>query len=470
MHTRWRGLSLAASAVALICASSGAAATGADPLASAAGIYKLGAVEGSGSVGVPYQGADGTRGVLTAKHGVTGIGPTEWQISAADGTSTTGQVIGVGSIDVALIRSTAQWATPPDVRLADDFAARFSATARSTADAPPGTRVCRTGWSPLSTSTGPGGGSPNYGSPPDVPGEGMHVVCGRVLSSSDGQIMVGQSDRPDGAIAARGDSGGALWRVTNDGGFLFLGIMTGIVNTGCGPIPGTTLLACDRLIVLPAWKIDADTSLSAAPMMAPYAVPFLTIDPSTYRPTPAAPVTLRGSLRTPANEPIAGQTVTLLTGSPLSPTGQATTDAQGNVSFTTAPITGARDFAFSWAGNSASPPIASRIISVGSTRVDRISAPASVPAGQPLVVTARASDATGRPVVGRPMELRSYDATGAHTVLATATTDADGEARLDSGPLTGPLTYALRIAGDDPATNGNPVGAAASSIITVPIT
>jgi hypothetical protein len=258
--------------------------------------------------------------------------------------------------------------------------------------------------------------------------------------------------------------------VTNDGGFLFLGIMTNVVQSGCGPFPGTTLLACDRVIVLPAWKIDADTSLNASPMVAPYAVPFLTIDPSTYRPTPGAAVTLRGSLRTPANEPIAGQTVTLLAGSPLSPTGQATTDPQGNVSFTTDSMIGEREFAFSWAGSPTYPPVASRIISVGSTRVDRISAPASVPAGQPLVVTARASDATGRPVVGRPMELRSYDASGAHTVLATATTDAEGEALLESGPLTGPLTYALRIAGDDPATNGNPVGAAASSIITVPIT
>lgn len=438
-----------------------------NPLIGNAGIYKLGIGPGTGSTGIPYALRDGTTGTLTARHAVGGRSATRWPITNADGDVGYGVVTAASSpVDTAFLEGSAQWTTPPDVKLSSDYSARFAAVAKSRADVVVGERICRTGWSPLDGTGDPSAGSPNLNAPPDIaPSTGASVICGRVTSTQRNSFWIGRSDRPDGAIIAQGDSGGMVWKVTDDGAFMFLGLMTGAACQTSTTIDGFATYSLGN--VQSAWAIDSDASLNVHPLMRPDQSAFLVISTSTYHPAQGSPVTLHGSLRDRDGSPIANTTVQVLSGAGLAVLGTTTTDSKGNLIFRTPPVTGTTSFAFRWNGDAAQSARSSRVISVWPTRATIDDAISAVSTGTALRVNANISDSAGTPVAARTVTLRtSPDSRTPFSVVATGTTDAHGNVTLTGPAATSTERYQVRLSAD-PCTNGDPYGAAESSIRTV---
>lgn len=424
-----------------------------------AGVHRFGAA----TAAIPVVRPDGSKVLLTARHGIS-PNPTGWPLTSLTGSAGWAHFAAVSTnVDVGIVTPTEPWTVAtPKVRLSRDHLARFAATARSQADLKAGDRVCRTGSSALSGAAD-AATSPNQGVPPEITGSGASVICGRVQTVGATSFTIASSDRVDGQLVAGGDSGGPVWKVISDGSFMFVGMtVTRPSATTAGAIP--------------AWAIFDDPSLPLEPVLDPLPHGFLSIEPSTYRPTVGGTVSLRGMLRDAGGLPIAGQTVTLLKGPGLIASGTATTDAHGNVSFAGVTTTAgtATQVALRWAGSGAQPALASRVLSLGTTRLELISAPTSAAAGSAVLVTGRLTDATGRPVVGRNVQLRTHPGNTTTVVSAVGgQTGEDGEVTLalpDPGfSGAGTAWYSMRFAGD-PATNGNPAGAAASAIVSLALT
>lgn len=453
VRNRW--WSLAAGALAAACIVGAAPAT--DPLSRAAGVYKLQAQ----TAGVPYVTDDGTVGLVTARHGVGDNTANRWTISDAAGGSARVSVIpghSSAAVDVALLQAIDhEWDDAPPVALSDDYLAAFQAAAKSSADTRPGDRVCRTGWSPLSRGAD-GQATANVIAAPDIPGASKGVICGRIQATGD-VLVIGQSDRPDGLIVGNGDSGGAVWKVTEEGAFMYLGmIRSGILD---GPVingspTGSTLYA------VPAWRIGA--GLNVTPVTDPaLARPFLTIDPSSFYPTSGGTVTLTGMLRDAEGRVLANKTVEALQRGHSASLGSAKTDAWGRVQLVVSPPKPSADYALRFGGDAGTPDVVSRWITVSPT-IATIADPVKAANGHDITVRARATSATGDPIVGRSVRVQIYplDA-NSYTIGETGVTDADGYVTLTIPPQGHAVRYAVRLAGD-PATNGDPVGAAASAI------
>jgi len=461
-------ISLCAALIAAGLSNAGSAA--ADPLASAAGIYKLGVGVGTGSTGVPYATTSGVTGTLTARHAVGDPSPSHWSISDASGYGSAGYGVNIAAssaVDTAFLQGSTQWTTGPQVKLSDDFAARFAAVA-TTSDAVVGDRICRTGWSPLDGDGVEAHGTPNLIVPPDIaPSAGASVICGRVTFANSTQIWIGNSDRPDGAIVAVGDSGGAVWKVTDDNTFMFLGMISDAIGAAVATVNGSA--AYGQALVQPAWAIDTDTSLNIHPLLHPDTTPFFSISTSTYHPTPGGGFTLQGSLRDSDGSPLVGKTVHILQGSTFTDIGTTTTDSNGNLTYPISSLTGSINYAFRWLGDSTHPASASRSI-ILSTMALTINTPVtSLTTGGDLHVSATLHDDKGHPAGGRLVSLYEYPlAGGTPTVVTSATTSADGSVNLTQPAVTASENYYVRFAGD-PSTNGDPCGAAASGIYALTV-
>ncbi|NYK10220.1 hypothetical protein [Leifsonia naganoensis] len=429
----------------------------ADPLATASGVFKL---QGQ-TAGVPYSTAEGAVGLVTARHGVGDSSTTAWSLSDAMGASSKVSVIpghSSSAIDVALLRPVgSEWGGNPAVALSDDYRSMFQSAAKGPADTRPGDRVCRTGWSPLSRGAD-GQRVANVIPAPDIPGAASGVICGRIIATGD-TLVVGQSDRPDGLIVGNGDSGGAVWKVTEGGAFMYLGMIRGGVLDGPslnGSPTGSMLYA------VPAWRIASGLNVTPATDPA-LARPFLTIDPSTYYPTPGGTVTLTGMLRDADGSVLAGKKVDVLQTGSSTPVGSGTTDMWGRVQVEVSPPKPRADFALRFAGDETVPAVASRWVTVSPTIVT-IEAPVSVANGEAITVRARATSAAGDPIVGRAVRTQIYPVgSNAYEIGESAMTDADGYVTLSIPAQGTAMRYAVRL-GSDPSTNGNPVGAAASAI------
>jgi hypothetical protein len=448
---------------ALALAEPAAANTGtADPFGTSAGVFKL----GNQSVGVPYRLPDGRTGAVTARHGV-GTDPwTDWNVWDAAGNRSTGRVIASSNadVDVALVApSTGSWASLPPVFLSDDYSARFQARAKSVADVQPGDRICKTGWSPLSRN-GAGHRLPNATAPADIPSAGNGVICGRVQGLSGLDIWIGSSDRPDGFIVGGGDSGAAVWKVTEDGAFMYIGMvkaMSHVAVAGDGNSYGKLGL------VSPAWLLES--RLDATPMLTNQR-PFLTVSPSTYFPTPQGTVELRGSFRDANGDPIADKHVDVLQNYAGNVVASTRTDANGNYAVKVGTPTRGASFAVRFPGDAGMSAVASRFISVSSTVATVVNPPSTADAGGQTTLRARATSASGVPMVGRTVRVQLYTNAGSNdfTIPVTGTTDDDGYVDLTFPTPSADARYAVRLM-DDPSSNGNPVGAAASAIYSLTV-
>ncbi|MFJ3394869.1 hypothetical protein [Leifsonia aquatica] len=428
----------------------------ADPLAKASGVFKL---QGQ-TAGVPYSTAEGAVGLVTARHGVGDSSTTAWSLSDAEGVSTKVSVIpghSSAAVDVALLRPAGSaWGGNPAVALSDDYRSMFQSAAKGPADTRPGDRVCRTGWSPLSRGVD-GQRVANVIPAPDIPGAANGVICGRIIATGD-TLVIGQSDRPDGLLVGNGDSGGAVWKVTEEGAFMYLGMIRGGVLDGPainGSPTGSWLYA------VPAWRIASGLNVTPATDPA-LARPFLTIDPSTYYPTPGGTVTLTGMLRDADGSVLAGKKVEVVQAGTAT-AAWGTTDVWGRVQIEVSPPKPRGDYSLRFAGDDAVPAVESRQITVSPTIVT-IEAPVSVANGEAITVRARATSATGDPIVGRSVRTQIYPVgSNAYEIGESAMTDADGYVTLTIPAQGTAMRYAVRL-GSDPSTNGNPVGAAASAI------
>lgn len=430
-----------------------------------AGVFRVGVTPGGGTAAIPIE-VGGARAVLTAKHVVGSAGSGPWALTGLDGTPGSGLALAVSSsIDAAAIARPAAGGSEAFVALAPDLTARFVSWARSPDDAQVGDRVCRTGTSPLSSGIGAPSAIANFGSPPDTPALGRHVICGRVTASNATSVTIGKSDRPDGLMVGQGDSGGPVWKVVADGTFLFVGIFT-TASQSAGTVAGLPVYKAGN--VLPAWRIFGDSSLGATPNASPTNTTSLSIEASTYRPTPGGSVTVRGALRDAQGTSLPNQAVQILAGSPLAVIGFATTDDSGAYSYQLANVTQQRAVAVRYPGGDGQAAAASRVLSIGPTQITLTSAPTTASSGSTAEISGAVLDAAGRAVVGRQVELRSYPPS-APAILATATTDIEGTFHLGYVPSGSGLTYAVRFSGDT-AEVGNPAGAAASRIVDLVVT
>jgi hypothetical protein len=430
-----------------------------NPFSLSAGVFKL----GGQSIGVPYRSADGVAGVLSVYHGDIGAKPgVKWNVQDAAGNSTSASLVPSASseaIDMSLVApTTTTLADVLPVSLSDDYVAAFQSVAMSMQGVQVGDRVCKTGWGPLSRSAD-GSATPNLIAPPDIRSAGAGVICGRVSKSTDFSIQVSSGDRPDGLITGGGDSGGAVWKTTEDGAFMFVGTAVG-VPTFDGPTIGGFKTAT-VMSVRPAWTIAR--YLKATPMTDPaLARPHFTLDPSTYFPTPGGSVELRGQFRDAAGLPLAGKQIAI-TRHDGSVVATVETDTSGRFASTAVPSKPSTRFTAVFAGDEQTVATTSRVVEVSPTIVS-VSDAVRADDGSGTF-TARATSGTGAPIVGRTVRVQLYLTAGsnAYTIAGSGVTDKDGNVSLEIPAQTGPIRYAARLM-EDPTTNGNPVGAAASGI------
>lgn len=431
-----------------------------DPFEASAGVFKL----GGNSLGIPYTTPEGTVGVLTARHGVGDDPATAWRVTDADGRITSASIVpgySSATADTVLMAPNGFSFPPhPEVRLSDDYTARFQSAAKSRDDVQVGDRVCSSGWSPLNRAAD-GQGVANVIEVPDIPGRGQGVICGRVYAVGNTLIWVEASDRPDGLLNAVGNSGGALWKPTEDGAFMFLGMVYAGQTNDSTPVVGgaktyTTLFA------KPAWHIASTLGITPATDPA-LARPYITISPSTYYPTRGGTVTLSGRFVDDSGDPLAERDVEVVVNESESVLGTVNTDATGRFTYAVQPSRHGTDYAFRFAGDEQLAPVTSRSITLSPTVVT-IAEPVTVASGQAVTIRARAASASGVPMAGRTVRLQLYplDA-NTYTIGATATTDAQGYVDLTIPPQGEDVRYAARLMAD-PSPNGNPVGAAASAI------
>jgi hypothetical protein len=432
-----------------------------------AGIYKLGVGPGTGSTGIPYALPDGTTGTLTARHAVGGPSTTQWPITNAAGEVGYGVVKAASEqVDTAFLQWSREWRTSPQVRLSTDYSARFAAVAKSRADIVVGDRICRTGWSPLDGTGDPSAGTPNLNAAPDIaPSTGASVICGRITSTQRNAFWIGHSDRPDGAIIAQGDSGGMVWKVTDDHAFMFLGLMTGSAGQTSTTVDGYATYSYGH--VQSAWAIGSDSTLDVRPLLNADPSPFFVIATSTYHPAQRSRVTLQGSLRDSDGIPMANTTVQVLTGSGLAAVATTTTDNNGNLAYQSAPVTGTTSFAFRWGGDATQPARSSRVITVWPTRATLNNAASTASSGTALQVSAHVSDSGGVAIAARTVTLRvSPDGGTSFSVVASGTTDSQGNVTLTGPAASCTERYTVRLLAD-PRSNGDPYGRATSSIRTI---
>ncbi|MFK3672242.1 hypothetical protein ACI2IX_18915 [Leifsonia aquatica] len=430
---------------------------GVDPFSLSAGMFKL----GSQTIGVPYRSSDGVPGVLSVYHGGIGTQPgTKWGVRDAAGNSTSATLVPSASsvdIDISLVAPTgAPLADVLPVSLSDDYRAGFQSVA-AMQDIKAGDRVCKTGWSPLSRGAD-GSATSNVIAPPDIRSAGAGVICGRVWAVASNVILVHQSDRPDGLITANGDSGAAIWKATEDGAFMFVGVTNSAKHDG--PTIGGAPTA-STMNVVPAWHIAK--TLGVTPMTDPaLARPHFSLDPSTYFPTPGGSVELRGQFRDAAGLALASKQVAI-TRHDGSVVATVETDAHGRFASTVVPSTTSTRFTAVFAGDGQTVATTSRVVEVSPTKVSVTDAVAADDGSGTF--TARATSATGTPIVGRTVRVQLYLTAGsnAFTIAGSGVTDKDGTVSLKIPAQSGPIRYAARLM-EDPTTNGNPVGAAASAI------